>query len=189
MDRAIAGALSGTDRRIDAGELDGRLFFNVAGVGLDALVARRFAAAGSRRGLATYVALSLRALLDHDPLECTVTLDGSTVTSRLDLLVLANASEYGNGIRVAPDARLDDGALDVVVVESRSLATNVWRAGRLLQGKVGFAPGVLTRRVEHVRITASDPIWYHVDGEPIEGGRELLARVHPLALKVRVPSG
>ncbi len=187
-DAAITEALEGQDRRIDVGELGGRLFLNVAGVGLDALVARRFnARAGGRRGLATYVTISLRALIDHTPQEYAVAFDGERVRRSLDLLVLANAPEYGNGVRVAPDARLDDGRLDLVMMaDARPVVVNLWRAGRLLRGTLDHARGISTGWVESLRLSAATPIAFHVDGEAVAGGADLEARVHPGALSVRV---
>jgi diacylglycerol kinase family enzyme len=66
----------GGSRIIDAGDLDGRLFFNIAGVGLDARVAQRFAAGGlARRGLLRYVGITLSELFRGVPSEHTVVVE------------------------------------------------------------------------------------------------------------------
>ena len=75
--RLRGGARAHRRRRIDAGELDGHLFFNVAGIGLDADVAHRFAAGGLvRRGLAMYVMRTTQALLSYRAAPITLTVDG-----------------------------------------------------------------------------------------------------------------
>ena len=65
---ALLAALTGTDRTIDAGELNGRVFFNSAGVGFDAHVAAAFAtSAGHARGFASYASITLRELFRYEP--------------------------------------------------------------------------------------------------------------------------
>jgi len=61
-------AFDGAERVIDAGDVDGRLFFNVAGIGLDARVAHRFAMDGlGKRGFSRYIAITLRELFRYEP--------------------------------------------------------------------------------------------------------------------------
>jgi diacylglycerol kinase (ATP) len=120
---AFAIALTAEERAIDVGELDGRLFFNVAGVGLDARVAHQFAVHGLvRRGLVRYVQITARELFNFKAEEHAVVVDGETHRVRALLIAIANSRQYGNGAIIAPHARLDDGLLDVVVVEQRPLA-------------------------------------------------------------------
>ena len=182
---AMPQALEGCDRAIDAGRLDDRMFFNVAGVGFDAHIAHRFDEANGRRGALSYVSLALRELVTFQPPTCRITVDGERREYRVDLVAIANGAEYGNGARIAPEARLDDGALDLVIAESRRPAINMWRAIRLMTGSFAGAPGVSTRRVRELSIEADVPIRFHVDGEPALGGTRLDVRVHPGALLVR----
>jgi YegS/Rv2252/BmrU family lipid kinase len=185
---AFRAALEGVDRVIDAGELDGRLFFNVAGVGLDARVAHRFAAGGLvRRGFARYLEIAARELFTYDPDEHTIAVDAGVQRTRALLVALCNARQYGNGAVIAPDARLDDGALDVVVVERRPPWVAILQAPRLFLGRVDRVPGVTIRRGAAVEITSAHPVIYHVDGEPFVGAARIGARVHPRALRVRTP--
>ena len=184
---AFAVALDGADRVIDAGELDGRLFFNVAGLGIDARVAHAFAADGLvRRGFARYVALTTRELFTFEPDEHTIVADGATLRTRALVIAIANARQYGNGAIIAPHAVLDDGRLDVVVVAHRSLWATLWQVPRLFSGRLSSAPGVHMRTAREVEITSARPVLYHVDGEPFVGGASVKARVHALALRIRV---
>jgi len=179
---------SGIDRTIDAGELDGRLFFNIAGIGLDAQVAHRFAVDGLvRRGFRRYLQITARELLSFNPDEHTIVVDGEPVRVRALLVALANGRQYGNGAIIAPRARLDDAALDVVVVEHRSLVATMMQVPRVFSGTVDRAPGVTMRRGSRIEITSAHPVIYHVDGEPFVGGAWVRADVRPAALRVRVP--
>ena len=184
---AFDAALAGTERVIDAGELDGRLFFNVAGCGFDARVAHEFAAGGRRRGFRRYLKIATRELFTFDPHEHTVVADGHSVHTRALLVAFANGRQYGNGALIAPQARLDDGLLDVVVVAHRSLLKAIVQVPFVFAGRINSLSGVSVRRACDVAVTSTGPVMYHVDGEPFIGGESVHGRVRPRALRVRVP--
>jgi len=181
-------AFAGRERVIDAGELDGHLFFNIAGFGLDARVAHEFASNGLvRRGFARYLEIAARELFSFVPEDHTIVAEGVATRTRALIVALANGRQYGNGALIAPRARLDDGQLDLVVVSSRSPLAILVQAPLLFAGRVGDLPGVTMTTVSAVEITSARPVLYHVDGEPFVGGASLAARVRPNALRVRVP--
>ena len=182
---AFERALGARRRRIDAGELGGHLFFNIAGIGVDADVAHRFAATGhARRGLSMYVVQSTAALLNYKAEPMTLTVDGAAREVRPLLIAFANARQYGNGAMIAPRARVDDGRLDVVVVDDRSLFGIVRRVPALFKGKLATVPGVSMETAVQAQVTARGPIRYHVDGEPCEASGSLTATTRAAALTV-----
>jgi YegS/Rv2252/BmrU family lipid kinase len=183
---AFAVALGGRERTIDCGELDGRLFFNVAGIGLDARVAHEFAThTSTRRGFRRYLEITGRELFRYAPDEHTIRVDDSTLRSRALMIAIANGRQYGNGALIAPQARLDDGRLDVVVIDNRPAWRALLRIPYVFTGQLARVPGVTMVRGEQVEITSARPVIYHVDGEPFVGGARITARVHPAALRVR----
>lgn len=184
--RALADALDGPVRRIDAGELGGRLFFNVAGVGFDAHLAAAFNA-GARRGLAGYAASTLRALAAYRPERYRVAAEQAEIDGKALFAALANTRQYGNRAVVAPRARPDDGLLELVVVPPLSPAAALWHARRLFTGALPALRGVRMRPVRRGEITGDGPLTFHVDGEAVSGPRALSFTVHPQALPVRVP--
>jgi diacylglycerol kinase (ATP) len=185
---ALAVALDGVDRIVDAGELDGRLFFNIAGIGLDARVAQRFATGGLvRRGFLRYLEITTHEVFTYRPDEHSVVVDGDVQRTRALVVAVCNSRQYGNGAIIAPHARVDDGLLDVVVIEDRSILAIAWQVPRVFSGKIDRVPGVSIRRGAHVEVTSGRPVIYHVDGEPFVGGASVTARVHPRALRVRTP--
>ena len=187
---AIDVALRGRERRIDAGELDGRLFFNVAGIGLDARVAHRFAADGLvHRGFRRYATITVRELFTYKPDYHTIVTDGRTLHARTLLIAIANARQYGNGALIAPEARLDDGRLDVVVVLARSPLAALVQVPRVLSGRIAMVPGVTMSSAVDIQVTSGQPVLYHVDGEPYTGAAVVAARPWPAALRVIVPVG
>lgn len=184
-ERAILDALTARPITIDAGELGGRLFFSIGGVGFDAHVAAAFDRdTARRRGLATYVRVTARELLGYHSETYQV---GAGMPARKALLItFANSPEFGNGVRIAPAARLDDGLLDLVIVEEVSRFATVRGLPAFLLGGISRVPGVTTSQIEDASVEAERPMAFHVDGEPVAGGTRLEARVHPRALNVCV---
>jgi YegS/Rv2252/BmrU family lipid kinase len=185
--RAIDVALCGLEWRIDAGEFDGRLFFNIAGIGLDARVAHRFAGL-ARRGFTRYLVLTVRELLRFRPDLHTVFADGAALRTKALLIAIANARQYGNGAIIAPDARLADGRLDVVVVAARPPLATLAQIPCLFTGRIARVPDVAMRAAVDIQVTSAGPMMYHVDGEPYVGGARLEARARPGALRVAIPA-
>ena len=187
---ALLCAIRSADRPIDAGEIGGRLFFNVAGIGLDAHIASRFPVhSAGTRGKLRYVLLTAGQVLTYRAAEYRIDAGGRTIRMRLLAAVFANSRQFGNGAIVAPLARLDDGALDLVAIEPRSWFADIGRMRRLFNGTLHRASGVTSVTVREAEVVGEVPMPFHVDGEPVQGGERLLVRVHPNALRVRAPGG
>jgi diacylglycerol kinase (ATP) len=184
-ERAIADALQAVPRAMDLGEIDGRLFANVAGIGFDAHIASRFATA-TRRGFVGYAGITVRALRSYAPQHYRISVDGVETSHRAILVTIANSAQFGNNARIAPGARVDDGELDLVVVEERSRIATICQVPRLFNGTASRIRGCTIRRIRAVTIESEQPMAYHVDGEPIAGGTRLKARIHPGALMIAV---
>jgi diacylglycerol kinase (ATP) len=182
---AFRVVFDGHSRVIDAGELDGHLFFNIAGIGLDARVAHRFAQGGlERRGFIRYLELAAREVLSFTPHEYALTADGGDVSVRPLLIAIANARQYGNGALIAPEALLDDGKLDLVVVSYLPAWRVLIHAPKLFAGTVAQVPGVSIAKTSTIEIASESEVVYHVDGEPHVGGRRVNACIHSRALRV-----
>ena len=180
-------ALGGRDRVIDAGEIEGRLFFNLAGIGLDARVAHRFAATGlARRGFLRYLEIAGNEVFRRSQHDHVITIDGESRRTRVLLVAIANGRQYGNGALIAPQARVDDGVLDVIVVDDRSPWNVLRHAPKLFRGRLADVPGVTMSIATRVEVASSERLMYHVDGEPCEGNSSVSARIRPGALRVRV---
>ncbi len=186
---AIDIVLHGRDRLVDAGELDGRLFFNVAGIGFDAVVAEQFNARGTlgNRGMGPYVRIGIRETFRYRAGSYRVTLDGEELISNALVIAFANGREYGNRIRVAPQALVDDGKLEAVVMEDRGPFSRLWAARHLALGTADKCTRVLLRSIASARVETDGDIVYHVDGEVGRSHGRVDVRVRPELLKVRVP--
>ena len=186
---AFAVALDGADRVIDCGDVDSRLFFNVAGFGLDARVAHQFAAGGLvRRGFRRYLEITARELLAFEPDDHTIVADGVTVRQKTIVIAIANGRQYGNGAVIAPGARLDDGQFDVVVIAARHPIVALLQMPMIFAGQIARVPGVTILKASTVEITSARTVLYHLDGEPYVGAASVKVCMRPRALRVRVPA-
>lgn len=173
---------------IDAGRVNGDWFFNIAGFGLDAEIARAFDrhGAGGRRGRWPYVALGVREYLRHRPAPVTLRHDDGLWTVAPLLVALANGTQYGSGARIAPDALITDGRIDVVVVENAPWPRLLPSLPRVFQGTFRRLDFLRTVRTKSLRVEFDQDRPYHVDGE-IRTARRLDVDVAPGALRFLAP--
>ena len=186
---AIDVAIRGRDRAIDAGEIDGRLFFNIAGIGVDAAIAEQFNVQGKlgRRGLGPYIRIGLRECFRYRAKHYRVTLDGDSFAVDALVIAFANGREYGNRLRLAPSARMDDGRLEALVVNDRPPLSRLLAMRHLALGTADRAPGVIHRSMTSAVVETEGEILYHVDGEIGRARDRVQVRIRPGALRVRVP--
>jgi diacylglycerol kinase (ATP) len=184
--RLIAG--TGTASRLDLVELTGAgedLFVNLAiggfcgsdGESVDPEVK-------SRWGSLAYVLEAADQLPDLQTYRIQLHCDeGSPEEVEVVSLVLANGSSTGGGIRIAPDARLDDGQVDVITIPALGLTELAGLVPQILTGSYLEDDRVMVRRAERVRLETDPPMPFRADGqESGRGGMEL--RVRPGALAV-----
>ena len=182
---AISRALEGRRRTIDVGIINDRHFFNIAGIGVDARIAKRFnERAKGKRGAWPYFVIGIREGCTYCSQEYDVELDGDARQIRALLVAFANGREYGSGARLAAQASLDDGFLDAVVVEDRSVLARFWHARHLASGMPSLAPRVTAQRVRRATVRARGIIEYHVDGEIGAAEDEVNVSIRPGALRV-----
>jgi diacylglycerol kinase family enzyme len=119
----------------------------------------------------------LAELPRYGPRRYAIHLGGEVLDERALFIALANSRQYGNGAQIAPQAKLDDGRLDLVVVRAQSLARVVGQIPAFFRGTLRSGPGLLMRPAERLEIEGDGPIRFHVDGEPRTGPRRLRVRI------------
>jgi len=180
-------AARGRTLAIDAGQIDDAFFFNIAGIGIDAIIATRFAARGlRRRGPLAYLSITIGELVQYRAQVYKLTLDGEVLERPVMLIAVANGRQYGNRVLIAPGARLDDGLLEVVIVEPMSIPAIAAKLPSLFRGTLRAGTGISMRAAREIRVEARGEIPFHADGEPHVGRDVVTVRVHPAALRVRV---
>ena len=189
-DRALCALETGVARPIDVGQINGKPFLNVAGVGFDALVGGAFHAAGSqggRRGIWPYVRTSVALLSSYEPSSVRVETEDAQIETRPFLVSFANGPQYGGGAVLNPGARLDDGRFEVIVFEDGSLLGILAAAPRLFLGGIERSPGYRRLRTMRAVLEVAAPLVHHRDGEPEPKAERYVVTLKPRALNVIVP--
>ncbi len=187
---ACATIAGGVTRKVDLGEVGGRAFVGIASVGFDSDANRIANEAPSWLGGLVYAYGALRALVSWKPARFEIELDppGERHSFTGYTVGAANSKSYGGGMRAAPDALLDDGLLEVPVLEDVSKLTFVTKLlPRVFKGTHVELPCVQVFRAAEVSISADRPFVMYADGDPIG---ELPIRVRALkgAVTVLVPA-
>jgi YegS/Rv2252/BmrU family lipid kinase len=171
---------------IDTAIVNDHPFLGMLGLGFDALIADRFAASNVR-GLGTYIREGIRAFIDFAAEEYEVTANGTTLRKRAFIIAVANSGQYGNNARVAPLASLQDGLLDLVILDDTRLIDVPFLVARLFSGTFHRGRGVTSLQSAEVTIKRAAPGPAHLDGEPVTLPAELHVRVVPRSLRLLVP--
>lgn len=189
--RLLGESLQRPPRTIDAGRIrwveDGsefeRLFAGSLSAGWDAIVNDRANRMRRPKGASRYMIAMLAEMLTLSPLSYRVTLDGERLDERALLVSVGNNSSLGGGMRFAPDALLDDGELDVMIVRPLSRIQFARIFPRVFSGTHTSDPRVVMRRAKRIRIEVDAPIVAYADGERI-GPMPVEIDVIPGALRV-----
>jgi YegS/Rv2252/BmrU family lipid kinase len=185
--RAACGVLAlGTIRELDLGEANGKPFAGIASVGFDSEANRVANDARLIKGNLVYLYAALRALAAWRPVRFTVTLDGAERSFVGYTVVAANSRFYGGGMRVAPDAKLTDGLLEVVFIGDNSKLRFLANLPKVFSGKHIDLDGVETHRAREVEIRASRPFDVYADGDVLTR-LPTTVRVIPGGMRVIAP--
>ena len=188
---ALDALETGVRRRIDVGLLNGQPFLNVAGIGFDAVVSRAFhdsGRRGGRRGLLGYVRLGLREMLRYHAPRLVIETDGERLEARPFVLTIANGPQYGSGAVINPGGRLDDGQLELVILDDGPLLGILAASPRLFLGGLDRLAGYRRLRVERAIVTAEDKLALHRDGDPASETERVEVSLEPLALTIVTPA-
>jgi diacylglycerol kinase family enzyme len=176
----------GHPRTIDSGIADGHPFFSVAGLGLEAEIARDFNQR-THRGFLGYVATVPTSFLRSRPQEITITAGDRSEKIMATSLAIANACQWGNNASIAPAARVDDGVLDLAAI-----APTIFGAPgvmlRLFNGTLDRSPLVTFRRAARFVIERPLPGPLQTDGEVHEAGQRVEFAIRPASLRVMCPA-
>jgi YegS/Rv2252/BmrU family lipid kinase len=194
FDDAVRVVLERETRTIDLGRVEledgtSRLFANVGSAGMSGAVARRANSMTKRfGGRATFFYALTREFLAWQNTRVVVELeDGVRREGPMHDVIVANGNWHGGGMKLAPDARQDDGAFDVVTIGDVNKLDFLTTAPKLYSGRYLSHPKVELLRSPSLAISASEPLPLEVDGEPL-GVTPARFEVVPAALRLRVPA-
>lgn len=160
-------------------------FFCTCGMGFDAFISFKFAEAG-KRGPITYVQQILEKGLKYKPETYEVEADEGKMKYKAFLITCANASQYGNNAYIAPQASMNDGLMDVVIMEPFDILEAPQIAIDMFGKTLDKSSRIKTFRTRHLKIHRSSEGPIHYDGEPVMTGADIDVRVEPKGIKIVV---
>jgi len=183
---ALRTIIRGNTKLMDVATVNDKLYTSIAGIGFDAFVAQKFAES-SIRGMISYMQIILNEFSSYKPLTYNLTIDGEEFEKQALMIVFANSNQFGFNTKIAPDAKVDDGYLDICVVKKMPV-TQLLNVGyntmRGTLGNTGFAEYFRGKEISISNI--HDPLM-NIDGEPKIMNSPVSIKIKPLCLRVIVP--
>lgn len=171
---------------IDVGMVNNRPFFNMAGVGFDGLVSSMMRNSNSR-GFWPYFFKSVKAGLTFRPFDALISVNGVSISRKCFSIAVANGPMYGYNFTIAPDARTDDGKLEVVILKDVPRWQYFAAVPSTLNGKIYKAGFIEHYSAGQLTIHSENALYAHVDGEGFMAETSLVFSVKPGALNVLAP--
>ncbi len=188
LTRAVDIALDGDRRPIDLGVINGERFAVMAGAGFDAIMMKE-ADRGlkDRLGQLAYVWTGTKAVHAR-PVQMSIKVDGSRwFKGRASCLLLGNMGTLTGGLEPFPDARPDDGLLEIGVVTASNPVQWARVLGRLVTGKAQRSKHVRIGRGHRVSVNLATKVPYELDGGARPSAKRLRVGIDPRAVRVCVP--
>jgi len=169
---------------IDIIELNGHLCLNVAGIGLDSIVAHSFNDL-KLRGIFPYMWLTLKTFVQLKPFPVTIWCgDEKIVSENLFAVTIANTRQFGNNAFIAPDAKPNDGIIDLVLIKPFPKILASLFIFRLFTKRITKSKYVKQIKTDKEIVIETHETRMHVDGEPIKTGGRIVVNIKREALNV-----
>lgn len=185
MNRAIEMLNSSEVISVDYGMVNDKKFFSTCGVGFDALVAVQFNE-GKSRGLKTYIQNTLQSLFNYKPETYHILGEDIDVTTEAFLITFANAGQWGYDAYIAPKASVQDGLMDIAIVNKFPLSAAPKLALNLFTHNIDENFYMNTVRSKAITLVRENAGAIHIDGDPFEMPTELNIKIVEDGLKVLV---
>ena len=172
---------------IDTAKVNDVSYVSIAGVGFDALIAKKFAESKSR-GFITYFRNATREFLNYRPKKYKLIFDeGLKIKRRAFFISFANSNQFGYNTQIAPNARLNDGKIDICIAKKPSIFETPILANLLLLKMIDKSPLMEIIPTTGVKIKRKKNRVVNIDGEPMKLTKTLNVKVVPASLKIIIP--
>lgn len=159
-------------KTIDTCEVNKQFFLSLAGAGYDSEVARRYQFLDGR-GFKTYFKAIIGSFFKYNPLEYTLNIDGEIIRRKALLVTVCNSSQYGYGFKISPEAELDDGLMDVVIVKKPKLWRVPWVLLNIALGQAHKSKCFEIIQCRKIELMGNKKGWVNLDGETVKLDKSL----------------
>ncbi|NSW89437.1 MAG: diacylglycerol kinase family lipid kinase [Firmicutes bacterium] len=189
-DKLLERLVNGKEFIVDMGKINGRYFINISSLGFDAEVAyksHKIKKLPFISGLFAYILSVFATLLSYKSNQLKITIDGKTIEKDTLLVAVANGKYYGGGMQPAPSAEINDGFLNICLIEYVGRLKILKFLPRFIRGNHAEIKEVSFHRGKNVNIISKNKVAMNVDGETsiIEGKIDF--EIIPSGIKIILP--
>jgi YegS/Rv2252/BmrU family lipid kinase len=186
-DAAAKALLNGHTQRIDVGKANDRLFFVTCSMAWDGALVESFEKFPFR-GIVPYVLAGAQQLLEYKAQPFRAEIDGEEILFKHPLIfTVANLSQFGSDVLVAPDAKADSGNLELVAIEKNDMPLVMSQIHRFIEKTFHHHPLVTNRRFKTMVVHRESASPIQIDGELMKAETDIRIEVLPGALNVIIP--
>jgi len=171
---------------IDTATINDKAFISIAGVGFDALIAKKFATS-KKRGFTGYIHYVANSFIKYKPKIYKLKINDRIFKTKALFISFANSNQFGYNTQIAPNAKLDDGKLDVCVVQKPNLFKMPLIANLVFLKKIDKSQHVDIIPTDKVTVEREKGKYVNIDGEAVKMSKKLEVKVVPLSLKIIIP--
>jgi YegS/Rv2252/BmrU family lipid kinase len=171
---------------IDTVKINDETFISIAGIGFDALVAKKYAKEG-KRGFWSYFKIVTREYINYKPKKYSLNIDGNLYERNALLISFANSSQFGYHASIAPYAELSDGFVDVCICKKVPLIEAPLIANLLYLKQIDKTKYIEIIKAKNVTILRKRNKIVNLDGEPVKLNKTLNINVIPKSLRIIIP--
>ncbi|MFT3993082.1 MAG: diacylglycerol kinase family lipid kinase [Dysgonomonas sp.] len=171
---------------IDYGVANDHIFFCTCGVGFDAIIAEKVSGK-KNRGSLMYFKNMLESFIQQKPETYEIICPEGTIKDKAFVVTCANASQYGYNAHIAPHADIQDGLMNVAILKPLSILEVPQTTVQLFTRNLDDNKKMIELLTKEVTIIREKEGVMHIDGDPIQMGKEIHVKIMPKGLKVLVP--
>ncbi len=193
IEKACSILSEGRVGTIDIGKVDDRYFVNGIGIGMDATITEEANKVSKNtkllKGFSIYLYSAIKVLLfKFGCPRMKIEMNDMIIDTDILLIAITNGKVYGGGFKITPSAEVDDGLLDVCLVERMSRFQSLFNISKLMRGEHLSLPQVSLYKIKEIKISLNKSAVAHIDGEIIKG-EIYKVKIFPQKLKVMLPQG
>lgn len=178
-------AVFGEPISVDVGELNGRPFFNMLGIGFDAEIAQKVNEGKTNLGLLAYLISIYKVLNKYSPYPIRLRIDNVEIAEEVVLVAVGIGRVSGHGFALTPQAKIDDGKFDVCIAEKAGKIKILRVLRRILRGQHVREPGVKIYRCKQLEVYSEKPLPLQIEGETFNSSNDKLSiKMSPDKLRV-----
>ncbi|WP_343698044.1 diacylglycerol kinase family protein [Flavobacterium sp.] len=157
---------SGNKILIDAGKINQHYFFSNTGIGIDAMIIKKYEHSASRK-LYSYIKAAILSSFEYRTQPAVISFDDKILNLKPFMVFISNSNEMGYGMTLTPNAMLTDGLLDLILIPDLSFAEKLTLGFHVLRGTVGKFEKAQHHQVQNLRIAMPLKIYTdaQIDGE------------------------